>query len=55
MTIDRYDRTWEQNELLGLNDMKVENYGEEESNDDNKDQAGGSSDVTCATGKAQER
>ena len=23
-----YERNWEQNEELGLNDMKVENYGE---------------------------
>ena len=28
MTIESYDRTWEQNEELGLNDMKVENYEE---------------------------
>lgn len=26
MTIELFDRTWEQNEGLGLNDMKVENY-----------------------------
>ncbi|KAG6878892.1 hypothetical protein C0992_006829 [Termitomyces sp. T32_za158] len=26
MTIETYDRTWEQNEDLGLNDMKVEGY-----------------------------
>ncbi|KAL0954224.1 hypothetical protein HGRIS_005352 [Hohenbuehelia grisea] len=26
MTIELYDRTWEQNEDLGLNDMKVEGY-----------------------------
>lgn len=26
MTIEEYDRTWEQNEALGLNDMKVEGY-----------------------------
>ncbi|KAH9888875.1 zf-ZPR1-domain-containing protein [Cubamyces lactineus] len=26
MTIEMYDRTWEQNEELGLNDMKVEGY-----------------------------
>ena len=26
MTIEEYDRTWEQNEMLGLNDMKVEGY-----------------------------
>ncbi|KAJ7223198.1 zf-ZPR1-domain-containing protein [Mycena pura] len=27
MAIEMYDRTWEQNEELGLNDMKVEGYG----------------------------
>ena len=26
MTTEAFDRTWEQNEDLGLNDMKVENY-----------------------------
>lgn len=26
MTIELYDRSWEQNEELGLNDMKVESY-----------------------------
>ena len=26
MTIESYERTWDQNEELGLNDMKVENY-----------------------------
>ena len=31
MTIEWYDRTWEQNEDLGLNDMKVENYEEDAS------------------------
>ncbi|KAH9935888.1 zf-ZPR1-domain-containing protein [Epithele typhae] len=29
MTIEMYDRTWDQNEELGLNDMKVENYEED--------------------------
>ncbi|PIL25022.1 hypothetical protein GSI_12910 [Ganoderma sinense ZZ0214-1] len=29
MTIESYDRTWDQNEGLGLNDMKVENYEED--------------------------
>ncbi len=28
MTIEQYERTWEQNELLGLNDIVLENYGE---------------------------
>ena len=26
MTVEEYERTWEQNEELGLNDMKVEGY-----------------------------
>ena len=26
MVIEVFDRTWEQNEELGLNDMKVEGY-----------------------------
>lgn len=26
MTIEEYERTWEQNEELGLNDMKVDGY-----------------------------
>jgi zinc finger protein len=26
MTIEMYERTWDQNEELGLNDMKVEGY-----------------------------
>ncbi|KAG8700467.1 nucleolar zinc-finger protein, partial [Ceratobasidium sp. 395] len=29
MTIETYERTWEQNEELGLNDMKVEGYNED--------------------------
>jgi len=29
MEIELYDRTWEQNEDLGLNDMKVEGYEQE--------------------------
>jgi len=29
MTIETYDRTWEQNEELGLNDMKLEGYEED--------------------------
>lgn len=28
MTIENYERTWEQNEELGLNDIKVEGYEE---------------------------
>lgn len=33
MTIETYDRTWEQNEVLGLNDMKVEGYEEDAKQD----------------------
>merc|ERR1712080_543034 len=29
MKIEKYERTFEQNEELGLNDMRVEGYGEE--------------------------
>ena len=29
MIVEKYERTFDQNEDLGLNDMKVENYGEE--------------------------
>ncbi|CAI2173071.1 2239_t:CDS:2 [Funneliformis geosporum] len=28
MIIEQYERTWEQNEFLGLNDMVLENYGD---------------------------
>jgi len=37
MEIVTYDRTWEQNEDLGLNDIKVEGY--EEEGNDNTEQA----------------
>ena len=39
MTIEQFDQTWEQNEELGLNDMKVENYEEdaEESKPNNEE------------------
>ena len=30
MLIENYNRTYEQNEFLGLNDLKTENYGEEQ-------------------------
>ena len=30
LTVERYKRTWDQDEELGLNDMRTENYGEEE-------------------------
>jgi zinc finger protein len=29
MQITRYERDYEQNEMLGLNDMKTENYAED--------------------------
>ena len=31
LTVERYTRSFEQNDELGLNDMKVEGYQEEES------------------------
>ena len=33
MTIEMYDRTWEQNEELGLNDIKVEGYAADSQED----------------------
>jgi zinc finger protein len=29
MSVELYDRTWQQNEELGLNDIQVENYSED--------------------------
>lgn len=39
MTIELYDRTWEQNEELGLNDMKVEGYEQDAEQDSSKSEA----------------
>jgi zinc finger protein len=37
MTVEEYERSWDQNEDLGLNDMKTENYREDgEEDDDDK-------------------
>ncbi|KAI0352359.1 zf-ZPR1-domain-containing protein [Trametes cingulata] len=36
MTIEMYERTWEQNEELGLNDMKVEGYEQDAQQDASK-------------------
>jgi zinc finger protein len=37
MTVEEYDRTWEQNEAFGLNDMNTsDNYDEKDSNNDNQ-------------------
>ena len=38
MTIEEYDRTWEQNEDLGLNDMKVEGYEGDPNLEQNKEE-----------------
>ncbi|KAI8996384.1 zf-ZPR1-domain-containing protein [Trametes punicea] len=40
MTIEMYDRTWEQNEELGLNDMKVEGYEADAQQDKSKSDVG---------------
>lgn len=37
MTVELYDRSWDQNEELGLNDIKVENYAEDEADEVEKD------------------
>lgn len=39
MTVELYDRTFEQNEELGLNDIKVEGYSEEITDVESKDAA----------------
>ena len=38
MTIEEYERTWEQNEDLGLNDMKVEGYEGDPNLEQNKEE-----------------
>ena len=38
MTIEEYERTWEQNEELGLNDMKVEGYEGDPNLEQNKEE-----------------
>ncbi|KAF9245336.1 zf-ZPR1-domain-containing protein [Melanogaster broomeanus] len=35
MTIETYERTWEQNEELGINDMKVESYSGDDPKEEN--------------------
>lgn len=40
MTVEMYERTWEQNEELGLNDIKVEGYEEDASTEENGEEAG---------------
>ncbi|EPQ56429.1 zf-ZPR1-domain-containing protein [Gloeophyllum trabeum ATCC 11539] len=45
MTVETYDRTWEQNEELGLNDMKVEGYENDPANEATKEQATPASDA----------
>lgn len=36
MTIETYERSWDQNEDLGLNDIKVEGYDAEAGNSEGK-------------------
>ena len=45
MTVERYKRTWEQDEELGLNDIKTENYGEEKEGEER----------SCAANQEQNR
>lgn len=40
MTIETYERSWEQNEELGLNDMKVESYSGDNPAEDDSDKVG---------------
>ena len=39
LTTESYERTFEQNEDLGLNDIKVEDYGSDVQSEDGKDTA----------------
>ena len=46
LTVERYKRTWEQDEELGLNDIKTENYGEVEEKEEER---------SCAANQEQNR
>ena len=37
MIVEHYERSYEQNELLGLNDMNTENYQEDKEEKDDDD------------------
>ncbi len=37
MTVEHYERNYEQNELLGLNDIKTENYEEKDVGEEDDD------------------
>ncbi|KAF7367454.1 Zinc-finger protein ZPR1 [Mycena sanguinolenta] len=47
MTMELYERTWEQDEALGLNDIKVEGYG---ASDGEEEGAGEKAEVAAAAG-----
>ena len=52
MVVEKYERSWEQNENLGLNDMKTENYGEEKEEEaKSKDRASEDEDDVLKTRK----
>lgn len=44
-----YDRTWEQNEDLGLNDMKVEGYEEDAKQEEVEKKADGEAEEAKST------
>ncbi|KAI0791646.1 zf-ZPR1-domain-containing protein [Irpex lacteus] len=52
MTIEEYERTWEQNEELGLNDMKVEGYENDVEETKEKDEKQGEEAEAEKTEKA---
>jgi hypothetical protein len=43
MTIEHYERTWEQNEFLGLNDIVLEKYDESNNENIENDKSNGNS------------
>lgn len=43
MVIEEYERTWEQNEMFGLNDIKTENYTADDNNGNDNDNVDNSS------------
>ncbi|KAF5366207.1 hypothetical protein D9758_005726 [Tetrapyrgos nigripes] len=52
MTVELYDRTWQQNEDLGLNDMKVEGYEEPEKEEQEKEKGEAKTEEVVETQKS---
>ncbi|KAG5646110.1 hypothetical protein DXG03_004349 [Asterophora parasitica] len=54
MSIELYDRTWEQNEELGLNDIKVEGYEEDAENEKAEAEAEAETEEEAAVAEVKE-